>query len=52
MITASVVISVIWSTKTATDHLGYVIDLFNMLLYGSPLSLAWKVIFCSVRMLC
>eukprot|EP00904_Undaria_pinnatifida_P004396 jgi/Undpi1/13958/HiC_scaffold_9.g03609.m1 len=44
MTAASIVVAVVWSRKTATDHIGYVVDVFNVALYSSPLALAWKVL--------
>lgn len=40
---SAIALSILWDRKMATDHVGYVIDFFNVLLYGSPLRLAWKV---------
>ncbi|CAM9332929.1 unnamed protein product [Sphacelaria rigidula] len=44
MWTAAVTITLLSSRKTATDRLGYIVDFFTMLLYGSPLALAWQVL--------
>ena len=39
---AALWIAILWDRKTSTDHIGYVVDFFNVLLYGSPLRLALK----------
>ncbi|CAN0431011.1 unnamed protein product [Ectocarpus sp. 8 AP-2014] len=44
MATSAVVMTVIWSSTTAADSIGYFVDLFNVCLYASPLELAWKVL--------
>lgn len=44
MTSASIVLAVVWSRQTAVDHVGYVVDVFNVMLYASPLALAWKVL--------
>ena len=53
MTAASIVVAVVWSRKTATDHIGYVVDVFNVALYSSPLALAWKVgvLYCCVALI-
>lgn len=43
MTSAGITLAVVWSRDTAVDRIGYVVDLFNVLLYASPLALAWKV---------
>ncbi|CAM9510367.1 unnamed protein product [Ectocarpus sp. 6 AP-2014] len=44
MVTSAVVMTVVWSSTTAADSIGYFVDLFNVCLYASPLELAWKVL--------
>ena len=43
MASAGIFLAVVWSRRTAVDRIGYVVDVFNVMLYASPLALAWKV---------
>ncbi|CAM9454620.1 unnamed protein product [Scytosiphon promiscuus] len=43
MAVSATVIAIHWSRETSSDSIGYVVDMFNVCLYASPLALAWKV---------